>query len=206
MATASRTGTGGAAGPAAEDRPSVVAVGVDVTFLRMDRPPSAPGPVLPPDARVERALRCTSMFYRFLYYMVGQHHVWWLRRTLPDSELMAIIGHPGVSIHVLYQDGEPAGFYELDRRAGGGVINLSYFGLLPHAIGRGLGMAFLRHALDTAWAEGASAVTVNTCTADHPRALPNYLAAGFEKLRTVREVWRVPTRLGLHIPEHLRLG
>ena len=48
-------------------------------------------------------------------------------------------------------------------------------------------------------------MTVNTCTADHRRALPNYIAAGFEKLRTVREVWRVPTRLGLPIPERLRL-
>lgn len=206
MATATRSGTGGTAQPGADDQPAVIPVGVDVTFLRMDKPPAAPAPALPAQARVEQAIRCTPMFYRFLYYMVGQDYVWWLRRTLPDAELVAIIGHADVSIHVLYQDGEPAGFYELDRRAGGGAINLSYFGLLPHAIGRGLGMAFLRHAVDAAWAERATAITVNTCTADHPRALPNYLAVGFARLRTVREVWRVPTRLGLRIPDRLRLG
>jgi hypothetical protein len=153
---------------------------------------------------VERVRRCSVQFYRYLYFTVGRDYVWWLRRTLNDAELGSILGHPAVSIHVLYRDGEPAGFYELDRRTEGGVINLSYFGLMPHAVGTGMGMAFLRHAVDAAWAEGAQAVTVNTCTADHPRALPNYLSVGFTKLRTVRENWRVPARLGLPIPAHLR--
>ena len=38
-------------------------------------------------------------------------------------------------------------------------------------------------------------MTVNTCTADHPRALPTYLRAGFRPLRQVREIWQVPLRL-----------
>jgi hypothetical protein len=50
----------------------------------------------------------------------------------------------------------------------------------------------------------ARRMTVNTCTADHPRALPNYLAAGFVEIRRVREVWDIPRRLGLRIPDHLR--
>jgi GNAT superfamily N-acetyltransferase len=178
-------------------------VAVDVTFLRMDRRPEAPPPVLPPGTRVQQAVRCTVGFYRYLYHTVGQDYVWWLRRTLPDAEIAAIIDDPGVSIQVLYQDGEPAGFYELDRRPRP-VVNLAYFGLLPHAIGHGLGRAFLRHAVDDAWSQGPRAMTVNTCTADHPRALPNYLAVGFGRLRTVREIWQVPVRLGLPIPERLR--
>lgn len=183
---------------------TVIPVAVDVTFLRMDRPPADPAPALPPEARVERVARCSVPFYRYLYDTVGRDYVWWLRRTMPDAELAALLADPRVSVHVLYRGGEPAGFYELDRRAGA-VVNLSYFGLMPHAIGQGLGRAFLRHAVDTAWAERPRAVTVNTCTADHPRALPNYRAAGFETLRTVRELWRVPARLGLPIPERLRL-
>ena len=47
------------------------------------------------------------------------------------------------------------------------------------------------------------AVTVNTCTADHPRALPGYVRAGFRPVRHVREVWDVPVRLGLKIPDNL---
>lgn len=185
-------------------------VAVDVTFLRMDRPPEPPAPALPPEAAVRQATQCSVGFYRYLYGTVGHRHVWWLRRTLPDAELAGILGDPDVAVHVLQQDGEPAGFYELDRR-NWPLVNLAYFGLLPHAVGRGLGHAFLRQAIDDAWSTGAwstgaRALTVNTCTADHPRALPNYLASGFHRLRTVREVWQVPTRLGLPIPERLRLG
>lgn len=191
-----------------------IAVAVDVTFLRMDRQPPAPPRPLPPDTAVQVARRCSVGFYRYLYDTVGQAYVWWLRRTLTDRELAEVLENPQVSVHVLYRDGAPAGFYELERRpngpqgAGGshgGTVNLSYFGLLPHAIGAGLGRPFLDHALAEAWSHGPRAVTVNTCTADHPRALPNYLAAGFTRLRTVREVWQVPQRLGLPIPPRLRL-
>ncbi|MBX9698968.1 MAG: GNAT family N-acetyltransferase [Acetobacteraceae bacterium] len=193
--------TGGAA-PAAP--PAVIPVAVDVTFLRMERPPTTPAPPLPDDVRVEHARHCSTMFYRYLYFTVGRDYVWWLRRTMSEAELSGILRHRAVSIHVLYRDGEPAGFYELDRRGEAGATNLSYFGLFPHAIGKGLGTAFLRHAVDAAWSEGARAMTVNTCTADHPRALPNYLAIGFVRQRTVRENWRVPVALGLPIPAHLR--
>ena len=181
------------------------AVAVDVTFLRMDRRPAEAGPVLPPDARLERAAHCSTGFYRYLYDSVGHDYVWWLRRTLTDNELGYILRDPAVSVHVLYREGEPAGFYELDRR-NRPLVNLSYFGLLPHAIGAGVGRALLRQAIEDGWARGTRALTVNTCTADHPRALPNYLAAGFAKLRTVREVWHVPQRLGLPIPDRLRVA
>jgi len=46
-------------------------------------------------------------------------------------------------------------------------------------------------------------VTVNTCTADHPRALPTYLKTGFRILRAVPELWEVPRSLGLVIPPGL---
>jgi hypothetical protein len=47
-------------------------------------------------------------------------------------------------------------------------------------------------------------MTVNTCTADHPNALPAYHRAGFQPVRQVREIWEVPVRLGMAIPEALR--
>ncbi|SDB09243.1 hypothetical protein SAMN02927895_00208 [Belnapia rosea] len=181
------------------------AVAVDVTFLRMDRRPADPLPALPPGVKVTEARRCTIGFYRYLYDTVGHDYVWWLRRTLTDAELGRVLADPGVTIHVLYKDGEPAGFYELDRR-NRPLVNLSYFGLMPHAIGAGLGRAFLGQAVAEAWEQGTRALTVNTCTADHPRALPNYLATGFTRLRTVREVWNVPLHLGLPIPSRLRIG
>jgi len=84
---------------------------------------------------------------------------------------------------------------------------LNYFGLMPGMIGRGLGRALLAAAVDGVFAEGSPlrGMTVNTCTADHPRALPNYKAAGFVEVRKVREVWDIPKRLGLEVPERLKL-
>ena len=168
---------------------------VQVTFLRMDAPPTSPAPTLPGDARVESVRHCSVPFYRYLYNTVGEPWLWWMRRIATDAELAGLLAHPSVSLHVLMRDGEPAGFYELDHRSGQ-TANLSYFGLMPWAIGTGLGAAFLRHAVDAAWQIGLPAVTVNTCNADHPLALPGYLAAGFRKSRAVRGIWRVPTLLG----------
>ena len=178
-------------------------MGVTVTFLRLDqRDPALRA--LPADADVVRLARCTVPFYRYLYGTVGGPYVWWLRRSLSDSALEATLRRPGISVHVLYRGGEPAGFFELDS-APTPAVNLSYFGLTPAATGTGLGSAFLDAAIAAAWAEGAAFLTVNTCTADHPRALPNYLRAGFRKTRVVDEVWEVPNRLGLTIPQHLRV-
>ena len=181
----------------------VTRVAVTVTFLRMDQPPSDTAPALPPDYRVVHARAPTVGFYRYLYNTVGADYLWWLRRTVSDAEIASMLGDPGLSIHVLYHDGEPAGFFELDAR-GRPDINLGYFGLMPHAVGTGVGPAFLRQAVDRVWQMRPRGMTVNTCTADHPRALPTYLRTGFRQVRQVREIWNIPSRLGLRIPEHLR--
>ena len=112
------------------------AVAVTVTFLRMDHPPPTPPPESPPRTRLERVIRPSVAFYRYLYNTVGADYVWWLRRIMPDEDLAALLRDPGLSIHALYRDGEPAGFFELDARYGTNV-NLSYFGLMPHVIGTG---------------------------------------------------------------------
>ena len=182
---------------------SVVRVGVTVTFLRMDHAPDDSPPALPAGATVVRVAAPTVAFYRFLYNTVGAEYVWWLRRLMPDAELAALLRHPAVEIHVLYLDGQPAGFFELETRPTH-ETNLSYFGLMPHAVGTGIGTAFLRRAVAESWSRQPRGLTVNTCTADHPRALPAYLRAGFLPVRRTDEVWNVPLSLGLTIPPRLR--
>jgi GNAT superfamily N-acetyltransferase len=179
-------------------------VAVTVTFLRMDHPPLTPRPAIPALTRTERVAVPTVGFYRYLYNTVGANYVWWLRRIMPDDDLAMLLRDPGMEIHVLYKGGAPAGFFELDARYGTNV-NLSYFGLMPHLVGTGAGPGFLRQAIDAAWGSRPRTVTVNTCTADHPRALPNYIRAGFKPLRSVREIWDVPVDLGMRIPDHLRV-
>jgi hypothetical protein len=142
--------------------------------------------------------------YRFLYNTVGAPYLWWLRRAMADRQLAALLDDSRVGIYVLHVDDKPAGFYELDSTPWP-AVNLSYFGLMPDAIGKHMGFPFLRHAVDAVWRSGARAMTVNTCNADHPRALPSYQRAGFRVVRRMAEEWNVPTRLGLVIPEALRI-
>ena len=182
----------------------VTRVGVTVTFLRMDKAPQSAGPGLVAGLQIVRAQTPSVSFYRYLYNTVGADYLWWLRRATPDNELAALLRDKAVSVHTLYGKGEPAGFFELDRRTWP-EVNLSYFGLMPNMIGSGVGYAFLRCAIDEAWRSGVRGMTVNTCTADHPRALPNYLRAGFTVMRQVRETWSVPNRLNMRIPPALRL-
>jgi len=61
----------------------------------------------------------------------------------------------------------------------GGVGQLAYFGLMPEALGKRLGYFFLYQAIANAWSHPITKLLVNTCTLDHPRALPLYQRLGF---------------------------
>jgi GNAT superfamily N-acetyltransferase len=177
---------------------------VTVTFLRLNRRPERPLAVLPPGMTLS-AENLDTDAYRRLYDAVGTPWLWWLRRVMPDDLLRRHLANPAVQVYVLRVEGKARGFFETDAGHWPDV-NLNYFGLLPEEIGHGLGKLLLDAAIDTVFlgASGLRGMTLNTCTADHPRALPNYLAAGFRELRRVREVWDIPRRLGFNIPEHLR--
>ncbi|MGC9269166.1 N-acetyltransferase family protein [Acidiphilium sp.] len=176
---------------------------VTVTFMRLDRRPPITWSPLPPDAVVQPARRMTVATYRALYDRVGQPWLWWLRRMMPDDMLARLLADPATAIHVLTLNGVEVGFFELDATPWPD-INLSYFGLTPEAIGQGIGFSLLGAAIERVFAGPVRGMTVNTCTADHPRALPNYLRAGFRVTRQVNEVWDIPCRLGFTIPDRLR--
>jgi GNAT superfamily N-acetyltransferase len=181
-------------------------VAVMVTFMRMPVPAPRPPEKFPEGATLARA-SLTVAAYRALYHEVGAPWLWWLREVMPDDLLAKHLESPLVSTYVLSAAGNAAGFFELDRSTWPDV-NINYFGLVPAMIGHGFGKPLLRAAINEvalmANPGPARRITVNTCTADHPRALPNYLAAGFVEIRRLREVWDIPRRLGLSIPDHLR--
>ena len=115
---------------------------VTTFYLEMLAPPAGePGPS-PSATRVMRAHRPTTAFYRFLYREVGRIWHWVDREKLDDDALAEILHHPDVHVHVLYWDGTPAGYCELDYRQPD-EAEIVYFGLMPHAIRRGLGRFFL---------------------------------------------------------------
>lgn len=158
---------------------------VTVTFLEMTARPAASTsrPALPDDARLERVTQPSVRFYRYLYDAVGHEWLWWERRLLDDTALAAVIHDPRVEVHVLTVGGEPLGYVELDFRIPE-APDLALFGVVPEATGRRFGSAMMAYALDIAWSRPETrAITVNTCTLDHPRALGFYQAMGFVPLR-----------------------
>ncbi len=167
-----------------------------ITYLEMTGPPRGEPPPLPAGLRLEQVARCSVAFYRFLYDTVGRDWLWYERRVVHDDELARLLADPSIEVHVAYRGGAPAGFFELDARQAG-VIDLAYFGLMPEAIGQGIGPWLLRAALDLAWAAQPARVTVNTNSLDHPAALPTYRKAGFVPYRRVRHRFDDPRLAGI---------
>ncbi len=158
------------------------------TYLEMNRASELVGDegVEPANARIERIGRCAPAFYRFLYNEVGQH--WnWIDRAAWTDERIAQHLEGAVTIWVLFLGGDAAGWFELvehDDRS----IEIAYFGLFEHAIGRRIGPWMLGRAVREAWSFGATRVWLHTCTLDHPGALAMYLKRGFVK--TSEETYR----------------
>ncbi|MDQ2768670.1 MAG: GNAT family N-acetyltransferase [Gemmatimonadota bacterium] len=152
------------------------------TYLQLTSPQSLRGAPLPPGARIEHAHPCPIPFFRYLYTEVGRECRWRDRLIWTDDQCAAHLANPDVSIWVLYGDGAPGGYFELNKQTDGSV-EIAYFGLMRDYIGRGFGKAMLSEAANRAWSLGASRVWLHTCTLDDAAALPNYLARGFEKFR-----------------------
>ncbi len=177
-------------------------ISLTVTYLEMlERPtrPTVPAPSRPRVSLV-RAQSPTVSFYRYLYDTVGEPWTWVKRRMMDDESLRDAITAPDVEIYVLWADGVPAGYGEVNRGLQAGEVELSYFGLIPEYIGKGLGWYFINAMIDIAWASEPNRVTVNTCDLDHPRAIGNYQKAGFKVYRQSIEREVDPRAVGLPLP------
>ncbi|HEX2781212.1 MAG TPA: GNAT family N-acetyltransferase [Gemmatimonadaceae bacterium] len=162
------------------------------TYLRMTTPDALrPRRDVPPDARIERLDPCTVARYRELYRDVGRAWLWRDRDLWSDERLAEHLAQEGVSVHVLIVGGEPAGYFELQRHDDGDV-ELVYFGLVERFIGRGLGGFLLTAAVEEGWRRDASSIWLHTCTLDHPAALANYRARGFEPYRVEQYETTIP--------------
>ncbi|MEZ5892205.1 MAG: GNAT family N-acetyltransferase [Parvularculaceae bacterium] len=151
-----------------------------ITYLEQSLRPSLPRPVTPAKkTALMRAERPPVHFYRYLYDLVGAPYNWISRRKLSDKELAEIIHHPDVYVYVLYVEGSPAGLAEIDAR-GDDAHDLKFFGLAPDYLGLGLGRFFLTHVIELAWSRAPKALRLETCSLDHPAALPLYQKCGFE--------------------------
>lgn len=165
-------------------------IDVTVTFLAMVSPPSRSNPLpLNHSLALLRTHNIPRHFYRYLLDRVGRKWNWVNSLRLSDEDLEAELRQPGRDIRVLYLDGCPAGFFDIKPHQPE-ITELAYFGMMEEAIGLGIGRWFLGAAIEAAWAQGGQTVVVQTCTLDHPAALPLYQKAGFSPVGQQKEIVR----------------
>jgi GNAT superfamily N-acetyltransferase len=159
-----------------------------VTHLEMASRPTRSYPVPSrPRTAVLNAENMPVHFYRYLYEQVGRAHHWYLRRVMDDAKLVKILHSDKTHIVVLYADGCPAGFFELDSAGLPESVEIAYFGIAPDYQGLGLGKWFLNCAIQAAWDLAPQKVIIHTNTLDHPAALSLYQKVGFSPVAISEE-------------------
>ena len=171
-----------------------------VTCLEMTaKPEPRPVPAVGGLSLVRLGAGDTERF-RALFRAIGQDIMWFSRLIMAEEKLAAIIGDENVHCHALVKDGQDIGLLELDFREAG-QCELSFFGLVPSAVGSGAGRHLMNEALTRAWGQSISRLWVHTCTFDHPNALAFYQRSGFKPYAVMVEVHKDP-RLTGHLPKH----
>lgn len=167
-------------------------VDVTITYLEMEHPSMLRSRrVERAGVTVEQLSPATPEVAARFYREVGASYHWRDRLGWTSAQWQGELSREGTELWVLRVDGVDAGFFQL-LLPRAGVREIHYFGLLPGFEGQGLGAHLLTLAVDRAWGAGADRVIVNTCTLDHPSALPNYRARGFEIVSTHTERRELP--------------
>jgi len=117
--------------------------------------------------------------YRALFKNVGEDWLWFARLTIPASELRSALNDPNRPLYVPVLNGRKVGLLELDF-TDPAQPELAYFGLVPTAIGGGVGRWLMQQAIDLAWERPATQrFWLHTCTGDSPKAMGFYRSCGF---------------------------
>lgn len=167
-------------------------VPVVVTHLEMLARPAVDGAPAPAGVTLERIdpPEAAAAAAR-LYHLVGGPWHWLDRLPWDAAAWESAIHATGVAIWVARRRDAEVGYIEL--APSDDAMEIRYFGLVPEAMGQGLGRWLLQRALEIAWASAPTRVILNTCTLDGPAALPNYLARGFTVVREDHQLRELPT-------------
>lgn len=165
------------------------------TYLELHVPPSGTSAATPFDGGTLSSLAGDLPRYRSLYARIGEPWLWFSRVRTADAELRAILDHPDVRAMALTGPDGDVGLLELDFRIAG-ECELAFLGLVPDAVGSGLGRRLVATAIRLAFSRPIRRLWLHTCTLDHPSALPVYLAAGFRPFRRAVEVADDPRLCG----------
>ena len=170
-----------------------------VTCLEMLAPPARKLVAFPADLSLQKVAGTDLTHYREGFRAVGSDIMWFSRLIMPDEKLRAILTHPRIDSFYFKRGTETLGLLELNF-AHPTDCELTFFGLVPSAIGGGLGRALMDEALRRAWSRPINRLWVHTCTFDAPQALPFYIRSGFTPYMRMVEIHDDP-RLQGKLPE-----
>jgi GNAT superfamily N-acetyltransferase len=166
-------------------------IGAVVTYLEMNERPK-PRPMPESTLRLRHWREIDPAKYRMLFRRVGGRWLWYSRLLMDDETLRSNLAE----VHAVEdRAGIEVGMIELDFAKGGECL-IRFLGLVPELAGRGHGRWLLGQTLALAWRKGVERVHVNTCSLDHPAALPSYLKAGFKAYRRAFESFPDPRLVG----------
>lgn len=171
-----------------------------VTYLEMLAPPPPTAFAAPDGVRLSRVTDPDPAAYRALFRRIGTDWMWTSRLVLDTADLAALISAADTEIYVPVRGDEALGLFEL-HVGRTDETELRYFGIVPEAIGGGLGRWLMQEGLAAAWRRpGVGRVFVHTCHFDSPQALPFYVRAGFRPYARAVEIFDDP-RLAGRLPE-----
>lgn len=169
-----------------------------VTYLEMTQAPAEPLAADRTDLELVRWSKPELEAYRRLFRQVGEDWLWFGRLTHDDVALSTLLNEPARENYLPVRANTPIGTLELDF-ADPKEPEIAYFGLVPEAIGGGIGRWLMSRAVSMSWSRPETErLWLHTCTADSPQALKFYMSCGFKPYKRAIEIADDPRGLGLH--------
>jgi len=143
------------------------------------------------DLAVQKLNLPSPSMNHYFFVNVGRPWKWYSRLVWTYDQWLEWVTNKNVSTHIGTIQNTPFGYFELERQKEQSV-EITFFGILPEFINRGLGGYLLSESIQAAWDLEAKRVWVHTCTLDHKYALNNYQARGFKIFKTDHHIEAVP--------------
>lgn len=178
-----------------------------VTFLEMTEAPARRTTAPPDGFRLDPVTRWDLDGFKALYKEIGREWLWSSRLLMDDRELDDRLHRPGTVAYTPRLGDRAMGVLEMDL-APAEEAEVSFFGLVPDAVGGGVGRWLMEEAIAIAFARpGLRRLWLHTCHFDSPQALPFYQRMGFRPYARAVEIFddarligRLEEDAGWHVP------
>lgn len=165
------------------------------TYLEIKTLPTRKLATFAPDLLLVPVGDMSTAGYRAHFKAVGENLLWFSRLLMSDEKLRSVLDNPAIDSFVFQRGDQMLGLLELNFEDKDNC-ELAFFGLVPDAVGSGLGRMLMDEAMRRAFAKPIKRLWLHTCTLDHPAALPFYLRSGFTPYSRMVEIHDDPRLQG----------